>query len=461
MSSGSAAHTASIPSWSRLRPARVNTLRRIQVAAVCESSRSASGASQGASVGTRPGQPVELALGALHVDEHQRVDARDRAAVAAQPPAVLEHVLPVGMRRERSRPRARAASAASRSWVGPIHWAPTSTTLPPPMSSFRTRPPTRSRASTTTTDAPCGDQAARGAVSPASPAPITATSASRMSGSAIAAAPYQPAPGRVPLCCGPMASPPRTREEERRLNARTLAIASAASASAAAVTSQLWIAGTWIAAAVTPLIVALVSELLHRPTERIARAITSDRPALVLDDVGGSGPPRSPTSIRTPLHSGPSACTASPGARPSRRRIAVSVVVWYDAPRAADRRCRPHRRRADRRAVDRQGATAPPRSCGGKSRKKRTRPRRSASRRRRRRPRDETPATTPEEQPTVTVTVPTETRPRRPPRPGADRALAEAVRRRRWRLGLPYLRPGENPVPRASSSASRATNRRA
>ena len=68
------------------------------------------------------------------------------------------------------------------------------------------------------------------------------------------------------------------------MNARTLAIASAASASAAAVTSQLWIAGTWIAAAVTPLIVALVSELLHRPSERIARAITSDRPALRLDE---------------------------------------------------------------------------------------------------------------------------------------------------------------------------------
>ena len=52
------------------------------------------------------------------------------------------------------------------------------------------------------------------------------------------------------------------REEERRLNTRTLTIASVASAAAAAVTSQLWIAGTWIAAAVTPLIVAVVSELL-------------------------------------------------------------------------------------------------------------------------------------------------------------------------------------------------------
>jgi hypothetical protein len=70
------------------------------------------------------------------------------------------------------------------------------------------------------------------------------------------------------------------REEERRFNLRTLAIASSASATAAVVTSQLWIAGTWIAAAMTPLIVALVSELLHRPTERIAGRLTSDRPAL-------------------------------------------------------------------------------------------------------------------------------------------------------------------------------------
>jgi hypothetical protein len=75
--------------------------------------------------------------------------------------------------------------------------------------------------------------------------------------------------------------PPATqsREEERRLNSRTLTIASVASASAAAVTSQLWIAGTWIAAALTPVLVALISEALHRPTERVARAWTSEREA--------------------------------------------------------------------------------------------------------------------------------------------------------------------------------------
>jgi hypothetical protein len=78
-----------------------------------------------------------------------------------------------------------------------------------------------------------------------------------------------------------MGSPPRTpREEEQRLNMRTLVIASAASATAALVTSRLWIAGTWIAAALTPVMVTLISEMLRRPTERIARGITVDRAAL-------------------------------------------------------------------------------------------------------------------------------------------------------------------------------------
>lgn len=78
----------------------------------------------------------------------------------------------------------------------------------------------------------------------------------------------------------PSQSPPSERESERKLNIRTLVIASAASASAALIISQLWFAGTWIAAALTPVIVALVSELLHRPTERIGKVLTSDRTAL-------------------------------------------------------------------------------------------------------------------------------------------------------------------------------------
>src|SRR4051794_18088905 len=95
----------------------------------------------------------------------------------------------------------------------------------------------------------------------------------------------------------------QSREEERRLNTRTLTTASVASASAAAVTSQLWIAGTWIAAALTPVLVALISEAMHRPTERIARAWIAEREAR------GPGRPRAQTATR---HE-PAAVTGSAG----------------------------------------------------------------------------------------------------------------------------------------------------
>jgi hypothetical protein len=98
--------------------------------------------------------------------------------------------------------------------------------------------------------------------------------------------------------------PPRspTREEQRRLSIRTLVIASVASAAAAVVTSQFWVHGTWIAAAMTPVIVSVVSELLHRPTEAVARRVTTNRTAAmprgtVQDEmtVYGSGRSRSPS----------------------------------------------------------------------------------------------------------------------------------------------------------------------
>jgi hypothetical protein len=116
-----------------------------------------------------------------------------------------------------------------------------------------------------------------------------------------------------------MSSHSRTaeREEERRLNLRTLVIASSASAAAALLTSQLWIAGTWIAAAMTPVIVALVSEMLHRPTERIAKSLTTDRPGLAAADraglpaAGGAAPPPRPSA--DPL---PERAPAEPGSGP-------------------------------------------------------------------------------------------------------------------------------------------------
>jgi hypothetical protein len=144
-----------------------------------------------------------------------------------------------------------------------------------------------------------------------------------------------------------MGSPPRSpREEEQRLNLRTLVIASAASATAALVTSRLWIAGTWIAAAMTPVLVTLVSELLRRPTERIARGITVDRPALpdpgapavahpeaaaarrVAERLRGADHPLPDPEAPRPGRPGPTRVYRSESARtaPRRRRIAYNVV---------------------------------------------------------------------------------------------------------------------------------------
>jgi uncharacterized membrane protein YvlD (DUF360 family) len=78
-------------------------------------------------------------------------------------------------------------------------------------------------------------------------------------------------------------------QDERRVNVRTLVIASIASAAAALITSQFWIRGTPIAAALTPIIVTLVSELLHRPTERIAQRMTAETDAL--PEAAGAEPP--------------------------------------------------------------------------------------------------------------------------------------------------------------------------
>ena len=93
-----------------------------------------------------------------------------------------------------------------------------------------------------------------------------------------------------------MSSQATRREEERRLSVRTLIIASIASAMAAIITSQFWIRGTPIAAAVTPVIVTLVSELLHRPTQKIAERLTTESDALqqetdALPEAAGAGPP--------------------------------------------------------------------------------------------------------------------------------------------------------------------------
>jgi hypothetical protein len=62
--------------------------------------------------------------------------------------------------------------------------------------------------------------------------------------------------------------------QDSRVGPKTLIVASLASVSAALVVSQVWGPGTLVGAAVTPVIVTLVSEALQRPT----RVITTVRP---------------------------------------------------------------------------------------------------------------------------------------------------------------------------------------
>jgi hypothetical protein len=66
-----------------------------------------------------------------------------------------------------------------RSCVGPTNSPPTSAiAFPPAIDAFCVRPPTRSRASRTTTEWPAATSA-RAAASPENPAPTTTTSARR------------------------------------------------------------------------------------------------------------------------------------------------------------------------------------------------------------------------------------------------------------------------------------------
>jgi uncharacterized membrane protein YvlD (DUF360 family) len=113
-------------------------------------------------------------------------------------------------------------------------------------------------------------------------------------------------------------------QDERRFNVRTLVIASIASAAAALITSQFWIRGTPIAAALTPIIVTLVSELLHRPTEKIAQRMTTETDALP-EAAGAEPPPPSEETAPRPAPDPDFKVYRTTSAR--RKRIAWATVL--------------------------------------------------------------------------------------------------------------------------------------
>jgi hypothetical protein len=68
----------------------------------------------------------------------------------------------------------------------------------------------------------------------------------------------------------------QSRQQQSGISLKTLIIAAAASATAAIVVPMFWEPGTVFAAAMTPIIVSIVSELLKHPTEKVS-TVTSRR----------------------------------------------------------------------------------------------------------------------------------------------------------------------------------------
>ncbi len=94
-----------------------------------------------------------------------------------------------------------------------------------------------------------------------------------------------------------MASQTRqAREADRKLSVQTLAIASISSALAAVIVSQFWKSGTAPAAAITPVVITVLSEMLHKPTQVIKSKVTGERTAL-LPEGAGAGAPAQKTEV--------------------------------------------------------------------------------------------------------------------------------------------------------------------
>jgi hypothetical protein len=124
------------------------------------------------------------------------------------------------------------------------------------------------------------------------------------------------------------------------LSLQTLVIAAVAAGIAAVVTSYFWQRGTLISAALTPVIVAVVSEMLKRPAQtvrraaRSARTATPARPEVPLAHGAGAGPPSEGRSRELPAPREPAAAGMSEykvyrseTTRPRFRRIHWKIVL--------------------------------------------------------------------------------------------------------------------------------------
>src|SRR5215210_6938766 len=95
-----------------------------------------------------------------------------------------------------------------------------------------------------------------------------------------------------------MAAPSSARDGEG-LSLQTLLVASAASAAAAIIVSLFWQQGTIMAAAITPVLVALLRELFHRPAKALSTARSVRRPAAASSGAGAAQVAAGSSSART------------------------------------------------------------------------------------------------------------------------------------------------------------------
>ena len=105
----------------------------------------------------------------------------------------------------------------------------------------------------------------------------------------------------------------------------TLVVTAIASAAAAYVTSQIWAAGTLAAAAFTPVLVALLKEMLFKPVDVVTRAVPVRG---VVRSASAPGKPEAPHETPEAIEARIAQLGEAPGAsRPGRNRRNWQIAV--------------------------------------------------------------------------------------------------------------------------------------
>jgi uncharacterized membrane protein YvlD (DUF360 family) len=132
------------------------------------------------------------------------------------------------------------------------------------------------------------------------------------------------------------------------LSLQTLVVAACASAAAAVIVSHLWKDGTVLAAAMTPVIVAIVKELLQKPMESelvkkpVSRIASGSRAVIGSTTPVGSRSREEPSGHGDPLMPDPPRATEPRGLRQDPDEPDMTPIRTYGGSRTRTRRPRIH-----------------------------------------------------------------------------------------------------------------------